>query len=136
MNKRQAQNYSRLVDHLTTLGLSVDEVDALLRIERALQRWGERECGDGSNWVIERDETTGKPYSVYHDEGKASRYPIADRETGAKKRADKIAAAHGLTAYHQGDCRGCNLYIIGPKDIPEGETVDSCYTRGIAVCID
>lgn len=136
MTKRQAMRYRNLMVYLTTLGMTVDEGDTLLRCSRTLSRWAERECGDGSNWAIERDEDTGKPFSVYHGPGKATRYPIADREAGALRRATAIAEAHGLTVYHQGDCRGCALYVIRPGDVPEGSTVESCYSRGVAICID
>jgi hypothetical protein len=136
MNKRQSENYMRLRNNLAAVGITQQETATLLRCERTLQRWAERECGDGSNWGIERDEETGKPFNVYHGPGERMRYAIADRETGAIRRATAIAKAHGLGIYHQGDCRGCMLYIIRPGDVPEGQAVGSYYNRGIAVCID
>lgn len=45
-----------------------------------------------------------------------------------------IAAAHGMAIYHQGDPRGCALYLIRPGDVPEGEDVAAWYSRGIAIC--
>ena len=136
MNKKQAVNYAGLIDALGKHGITRDEVDILLRCERALQRWAERECGDGSNWGIERDETTGKPFNVYHGPGDSRRYPIYDRETGAYNWALAIGKAHRLTAYHQGDCRGCMLYMLRPGDVPKGEQAGAYYTRGVAICID
>jgi hypothetical protein len=136
MNKKQAEAYRQLMNRTEEHGITVDELDALLRCERTLQRWAERECGDGSNWAIERDEATGRPYNVYHGPGKPHRYAIADREAGAIRRAKAIAKAHGLDIYHQGDCRGCMLYLIRHGDVPVGESVGSYYNRGIAVCID
>jgi hypothetical protein len=135
MNKQQAERYGHLVNGLAVYGMTPGEIDALRRCERTLQRWAERECGDGSDWAIERDDDTGIPYNVYHGRGDSRRYQIPDREKGALKRAGAIAEAHGLTAYHQGDCRGCMLYIIRPGDVPEGGKVDWHYTRGIEVCI-
>jgi hypothetical protein len=38
--------------------------------------------------------------------------------------------------YHQGDPRGCALYIIRKGDVPKGEDVNAYYTNGLAVCID
>lgn len=35
--------------------LTTDEAATLRRAEMTLTRWGERECGDGSDWAIERD---------------------------------------------------------------------------------
>lgn len=135
MNRTQAANYGRLIETLSKHGLTVEEVDILLRCERTLSAWATRECGDGSDWGIERDEATGKPFNVYHGRGESRRYPIADREAGALRRAAKIATAHGLTVYHQGDCRGCMLYVVRPGDVPIGASVSSYYTRGIGICI-
>jgi hypothetical protein len=131
MTKRTAQLLGRIQD----LGFTWDEAYSLRRIEMTLQRWAERECGDGSDWAIERDETTGKPFNVYHGEGKPRRYAIADREAGALRRLGKIMEAHSdFVAYHQGDCRGCMLYLVPKSSLAAGERLDSVYTRGVAVC--
>ena len=114
------------------IGFSAAEFRQLRRISMTLSRWAERECGDGSDWGIERDEQTGKPFLVYHGEGKSRRIPIADREQGALRRMAKIMETHpACVAYHQPDCRGAAVYII-PKERVTGP-VDSCYTNGIAV---
>lgn len=74
-----------------------------------------------------------------------SRYPVADREAGALKRLAKIVHARNhrevacptdpeqVIAYHQPDCRGCNLYLLTREQIG-CDTIDSVYTRGLAVC--
>lgn len=138
--KRKFELFARL----QALGFTYEEAVSLRRIEMTLQRWGELECGDGSNWAIERDDTTNKPYNVYHGEGKARRYPIADREAGALRRLKAIvdarnarehayATANRLQEYrpgdptesdpvlpfHQSDCRGCNLYLVKLSQLPE-----------------
>ena len=116
-------------------GITADDADSLRRIEMTLHRWAERECGDGSNWCIERDEVTGKPFNVYHGEGKARRYPIADRESGALRRLGIIMARHpDLLAHHQTDPRGCALYILRKTDFRQGEEVNAVYSRGWGVC--
>lgn len=135
MTKRQAQRYLWLCNALQNHGVKPDKVDILLRCAKTLHTWAEHEC----NGEIQRDEKTGKPYwyylaTKYHASKRSD--PIPDRETGALKRASAIATAHGLTVYHQTDPRGCMLYLIRPGDVPEGQTVDACYTNGIAVCID
>ena len=147
MNTQKAK--IELFARLARLGFSYDECAALTRCEMALTRWRERECGDGSNWAIERDEATGKPFDVYHGEGKSHRYPIADREAGALKRAQAILDARNnricgpinqdsnmdqIALYNQTDCRGCALYLIRRSYIPAGATAESVYTRGVAVC--
>ena len=140
-----------LFARLQKLGFTYDESAALRRIEMTLQRWAERECGDGSNWAIERDETTGKPFNVYHGEGKSRRYPVADREAGAIKRLQMIVNARNarltggnsnantdqIVPYHQGDCRGCMVYLLTRAQLTQDGKVlpiDQYYTRGLAVC--
>lgn len=139
MTKRQAENYSRLTDTLARLGFDYAEREALIRIERTLARWGELECGDGNDfasWAVERDEATGKPYLVTHPHtGKSYRRAIPDREAGAKKRLAKLMESRPhLLAYHQGDPRGCCLYIVPANAVGPGESLDSVYTRGVAIC--
>ena len=96
MNTQKAK--IELFARLARLGFSYDECAALTRCEMALTRWRERECGDGSNWAIERDEATGKPFDVYHGEGKSHRYPIADREAGALKRAQAMGDYEAISS--------------------------------------
>lgn len=111
--------------------ISVSDTTALRRAELTLQRWGERECGDGSDWHIERDETSGIPYLVYHGDGKSRRYRTPDKERGALKRIAAICERLGLEYYHQTDPRGCQLYIA-----KKGSGMnDSNYPqRGYPVC--
>lgn len=111
-------------------GVMVSEADAeVLRLaERRLARWAERECGDGSPWAIERDEATGKPFNVYHGEGRPRRYPIPDLEAGALRRVAELCARVGLHYYHQTDPRGCLLYV-GAEPL-----TDQNYHRGVACC--
>lgn len=139
MTKRQAENYSRLTDTLARLGFTYEEREALIRIERTLHRWGELECGGGNDfasWAIERDEATGKPFMVTHPHaGKSYRRAIPDREAGAKKRLAKLMESRPhLLAYHQGDPRGCGLYIVPADAVGPGGSIESVYTRGVAVC--
>lgn len=156
MTRREAERQTQQENVLLELGFTRTEAEQLRRISMTLQRWAERECGDG-NGCIERDETTGKPLWRNANSGRA--YPIPDREKGALARLKAIidrrnarithpdskdaevnihaSCAAKLTgmvsAYIQGDPRGCALYIIRPGDVPEGKDVNSYYTRGIAV---
>ena len=137
-----------LFDRLARLGFTSGEAAALRRIEMTLHRWAERECGDGSNWAIERDEITGKPFNVWHGDGRTRcRYAIADREAGALRRLAAIIDARNVRnpgtqnhviAYHQGDCRGCMVYLVTISQLTD-ETgfiapVEQYYTQGLAVC--
>ena len=109
-------------------GLTVTEAHArTLRLaELALRRWSERECGDGSNWHIERDEKTGIPYAHYNGPNPLIKpYRIPDREAGAIKRVRAVAEHYNLHFYHQTDPRGCSLYI---SDEP---LTSQTYYRGV-----
>ena len=113
------------------ISLDFETANTLRRAQLTLHRWAELECGDGDNWkswALERDETTDKPYMcVYPHEGKNRRYRVADRERGALKRIAKVCAAAGLHFYHQGDPRGCALYVS------KEPLKDHDYSRGLAV---
>ena len=120
------------IDALTRLGISYDDAVQLRRISMTLRRWHELECGL-ENGCIERDETTGKTYWLNSFSGK--RWPVADRETGARKRLGKIMARYPqFSAYVQTDPRGAALYILRPGDVPAGKSANSYYSRGIVVC--
>lgn len=195
----------RLVQSLTSLGFTADEIAQLRRIERTLHRWSEAECGDSNDycswsieraepikvtigipsdsnghvWIFEdgartvdlgceisidsseavralkrkqarRDREIGKPFRVVHPHsgGKPRREAIADRESGALKRLARIVAArnkrnpalslegihsYDVISYHQTDPRGCALYLLRASDIRPGESIESVYSRGVAV---
>lgn len=94
-------------------------------------RWFEKQCGI-DNGCIERDETTNKAYWL--NSNTMRRYPIADRETGARKRLATIMARYPtLTAYAQGDPRGCALYILTADQLKSEHGIDAIYNRGVAV---
>lgn len=136
MNKREAERRTMMNDTLRSLGFTRDECEALRRISMTLHRWHDLECGiDGG--CIERDEITGKAYWL--NSHNMRRSPIADRETGALKRLASVIAARNwrcaeqVHTYVQTDPRGAALYILRPGDVPEGQTADCCYSRGICV---
>lgn len=163
MTKREAQEYNYMMDRIRALGISQEDAEALRRISMTLRRWFELECGTGEGQVsisIERDgdEPDSRPYKRiqypvaggYVDR----KYPVADRETGARKRLTKIMERYPtLIAYVQGDPRGCSLYILTAEQIHcsancgcvnnaevenapcehDLKMIDSIYTRGIAI---
>lgn len=138
MNSTRTKARDEVLQRLHAAGISDEHAHALRRISMTLSRWGELECGDGNDhtsWSIERDETTGKPYMVYHPHnGKSYRVPIADRETGALKRLQAIMVQYQeLEAYHQTDPRGAAVYLVRKSDVPKGGNIDSVYNRGIAI---
>ena len=132
MKPTKAQRIAFFYQVMQSIGFSPDQTASLLRAEKSLHRWAERDC----NGDIERDEESGKPFAVYGI-NRNVRSPIPDREKGALKRiADIVGSVAGLSFYHQGDPRGCALYILRPSDHIAGATPDCYYSRGIAVCID
>lgn len=133
MNRKQAERFVWLSNALGKLGMSAVEINILLRAERTLGRWATDEC----NGDIQRDgdDGEGKPFRVY-GRNHEHRYAIADREAGALRRVSEICRRHGVTFYHQGDPRGCALYIIRKGDVPKGCDVGAYYSNGLAVCID
>ena len=126
MNKDTLEMLNRLQGY----GISFDDSLALRRIAMTFHSWDELECGNDRG-CIERDEATNKVYWLNAMTSK--RFPIADRESGAIKRLEKIMKNYPeLIAYHQGDCRGASLYIVKKSDLGE-YTIDSVYSRGVAV---
>lgn len=133
MRETKALRRARQLDRIrANLGLSVEDAETLFRAERVLHRWAELECGDGSDyasWSIERDEDTEVPYLVmYPHTGASYRRKIADRERGALRRVAALCAARGLYFYHQGDPRGCALYVSREP------LAGNDYSRGVAMC--
>ena len=128
MNRHRQNTFAQLA----RLGINTSHAAALVRASATLHTWHEREC----NGEIEQDEKTGRWY-WWHDSGPRGRMRgsrTSDREAGAIKRINRILVNYpGLSAYIQGDPRGCALYIIRPGDVPEGCDVDGYYSRGIAV---
>lgn len=155
MTKKEAMRQTHQENALLGLGFTREEAQSLRRISMTLHRWFELECGTGEGQTthsIERDGENGdgRPYHrVQYPTAHGyvdRRWPIADRETGARKRLAKIISARNhreidmrtpvgvpVSAYIQTDPRGAALYIIRPADVPDGENVDSYYTRGICV---
>lgn len=145
MRTTKRQRAALFFEMMGRVGFSAAETEVLLKAERALHRWAEMECGTGDDRhtvSVERDEQTGKPFrrvQFYSYAGKwvDRREPCRDMEAAALRRVAAIAEAHpGMSFYHQGDPRGCALYLIRPGDVIEGANVGSYYSRGIAICTE
>jgi len=149
MTKYEAEQRHRTYSALISLGFTFDECEKMRRISLTLRRWFELECGTGNDWAdwaIERDEDgEGRPFLVthYHPRNgipaRTTKTPVADRETGARKRLAAIIQgrnerASGLVStYIQGDPRGAALYILRPGDIPAGAEPCQYYSRGLCL---
>jgi hypothetical protein len=145
MRTTKRQHEARFVEMMGTLGFTADETCALLKAERTLHRWSELECGTGDDRVsisVERDEQTGKPFRRVRYMGAGGKWqdrksPCRDMEGAALRRIGGIFGSKpGLSFYHQGDPRGCALYVLRAGDVPAGEDVNAYYSRGIPVCVD
>lgn len=76
---------------------------------RKLQRQiGGVDCADCNGTMTHRQET---------------------RRENLLKKAEELAQSLGLHAYHQGDPRGCSLYLV-----ENNKGADTNYTDGIACC--
>ena len=149
MTKYEAEQRQRTYTQLINLGFSFDECEKMRRISLTLRRWFELECGDGNewaDWAIERDENgEGRPFMVTHyhprngSQARTTKSPVADRETGARKRLAAIIqgrnerASGKVETYIQTDPRGASLYILRPGDIPEGCDPSLYYNRGLCL---
>ncbi len=130
-NRKDIIETEAMLSRLQSLNISRDDAEALRRISMQLHRWHELECGVETGGV-ERDEETGKV--TWYSSHSGRRFPYPDRETGALKRLSTIMARYpALGHYVQGDPRGAALYILRAGDVPEGASVDSYYSRGLAV---
>ena len=149
MTKYEAEQRQRTYSALISLGFTFDECERMRRISLTLRRWFELECGNGNDWAdwsIERDENgEGRPFMVTHyhprngTPARTTKTPVADRETGARKRLAAIIQgrnerASGLVStYIQSDPRGAALYILRPGDIPDGAEPCQYYSRGLCL---
>jgi len=110
---------------LTKLGMTPGQILRAFKVEKALHRWHELECGVDAGHV-ERDETTGKPFMVSSRHG--TRWPIRDAEMAALKQVEKLSKETGLYFFVQGDPRGVSLYVS-----KEPFTGNDC-THGVSAC--
>jgi hypothetical protein len=136
-----------------SLGIDRADLEPLMRIERTLHRWSEREC----NGEVEVADD-GKAFAVSGSFRVAlcdklgtkveHRWAIPNRERGALKRLAAIMARYPkLAAYYQGDPRGCALYVYEKGKLREYQkrvglehagrfAINSCYSSvGVAVCL-
>jgi ketosteroid isomerase-like protein len=111
------------------LDISVLDAQKLRRAQLTLRRWAELECGDSNDyqsWCIVRDDDGSTWHESYPHNGKMRRSPARDLERGALKRVAKLCTETGLHYYHQGDPRGCALYVSREP------LTDTTYNRGTA----
>ena len=110
---------------VTGVFLSFADAQILRKAELTLHAWDAKRCGwstsgpYGASFALVRDEDgDNKPYIEIHPNvGLKTRWqPIPDLEAGALRRIEEVCErnggdVYGLEFYHQGDPRGCSLYI-------------------------
>lgn len=130
-----------MLDSLCSLGLSSSDAVSLRRIAMTLTNWSEKECGVDQGH-IERDEQTNVPYwypagwysSTAQKYIEPEPYRINDLEAGALRRLNTLATKYpDLIFYNQTDPRGASIYVLRRSDVPADSSVDSIYSRGVAV---
>ena len=131
MTIKQAQ-YLQTALASRDITLTLETLNTLWKAQRTLHRWAEAECGTSTPYAsfsIERDPDTNKPYRVVYPYNRPDpiRTRIPDLETSTLKRIQSICQAHNLHYYHQGDPRGCMLYLS------KEPLTDSNYTNGVAI---
>ena len=115
------------------LGLAAQALDAMLAGPR-FQREYELQTRLADRGVRARMERlTSEALDVVRDLADAHAPRAVARRHVLERLAAVMAKYPTLTAYVQGDPRGCALYILRPHDVPEGESADGYYSRGIAV---
>lgn len=126
------------IERAKRCGLSEPDAIALRRIALTLHRWFELECGTGDGQTkisIERDgeNNDSPPYmriqyptaNGYVDR----RWKVADRETGARKRLNKLMSRYPeWRAFVQTDPRCGTIYLCKPED-----ATDCLYLRGVFI---
>lgn len=146
MTKREAERWANVVRVLTGegYGISLDDIEALRRIEMTLHRWCEREC----NGEVETEGAFA--WQMRHESSQRA-YRIPNREAGALRRLSSIMARYPhLRAYHQTDPRGCALYVYQQETFMRWQDcqrlsgaerflavpgIDAAYSAvGIAIC--
>ena len=146
MTKKRADARAWWLASMDRLGISLDDSEALRRIEMTLHRWAERECNgevevgdDGKAWNVAIEGHFGGTLTP-------TRWRAANREAGALRRLAKIMARYpALRAYHQTDPRWCALYVYSKAkfeevaqradDMEQPCGIDCCYSSiGVAVC--
>ena len=104
----------------TGVFLSFQDAETLRKAELTLHRWSERKCGwstsgkYGASMALVRDEDgDGKPYLEIHPNvGMRTQWVrTPDLEKGALRRVAEVCKRNGLEYFHQGDPRGCSLFI-------------------------
>ena len=135
-------NFEWLAKHY---GLTRYAWSILRNCERGLHRWSEQECNGEIQW----DEDSNTPYryrqSIYGDFTESPQ-PCFNREAHLLDEARKQAKRFGLEIYHQGDPRGCALWLYSQSALEErcerseqlrkpGMGISACYNSvGTAVC--
>jgi hypothetical protein len=139
MTRKEAIRQTHQQDTLRQLGFTIAEADALRRISMTLHRWHELECGTenaaGSSLSVERDDNgEGKPfcriqYATPH--GYVDRkYPIADRETGARKLGARTIKR---TSRPASTCRALSFTAVrSPERCRRASDTDRGHVRMIA----
>lgn len=129
------ETFARYVTQATGAGLTFDEMETLRRAALTLHGISEQEC-NGTLYRAEAGDTRtdskgatrplieGAVYQVTgqndpFNNGRLRYYRTADRETGARRRIEAIAARIGARVEYQGDPRGwpVSLHLADGREV-------------------
>ena len=104
----------------------------LRRYERQLHKLDEASCNgeiqcpdDDDIWYHYMPDQWGTPTK----RGRA----LTTQPLDIVRAAEALITRHGLKAYHQGDPRGCSLYVYKPEDV-RGDISCRYSTEATAIC--
>lgn len=124
----------RTVVALANLGFSAEAIRQLSRISTTLHHLAERQC-NGEGWGPYEPGPNGNYYPRWTDADEARAVKrTADLMRKAQEICDfAVEGQQNLLAYHQGDPRGCALYIIDRAVLGKRDPAQHYSTFGVAV---
>jgi hypothetical protein len=109
-DNERLRNYGRLIQS----GVGLDDALELQRIARRLHHLDENACN------ISMDDKQTESH--------------VKQAANLVLKAQAIVNDRGFTAYHQGDPRGCSLYLVNEASFNGTDlTIDNAYDRGLSV---
>jgi hypothetical protein len=137
--ERYASRQNNALAALGPYGMTVEYLAQCARLEKALRKWGELECGTAHGGVEYEDVDDGelKPYCTFYHPTTGARSKFKNQWPVLMRRLERLRTdMPSITFYVQGDPRGASLYALRPGDVPAGEEASSWYTRGICLCLE
>ena len=137
--QRKTMRIANTMAALGPHGMTAENLAQCYRLERALRKWHELECGTADGGVEYDDVDDGEllPTCTFYRPRTGTRSKFKNQYPVLMRRLERLRAdMPSITFYVQGDPRGAALYALRPGDVPVGEDVNSWYTRGVCLCLE